>query len=115
MVWSLWFFALLGYYGITTWLGAFLQQAGYSVTKSVFYTLIISLAGVPGFFTAAYFIEAKGRKITIITVLLGSAISAYFYGTATTLTMLIIYGLCMQFFLFGVVIYVRLYSRTLSH
>lgn len=101
MVWSLWFFALLGYYGITTWLGAFLQQAGYSVTKSVFYALIISLAGVPGFFTAAYFIEAKGRKITIITVLLGSAISAYFYGTATNLTMLIIYGLCMQFFLFG--------------
>lgn len=101
MVWSLWFFALLGYYGITTWLGAFLQQAGYSVTKSVFYTLIISLAGVPGFFTAAYFIEAKGRKITIITVLLGSAVSAYFYGTATTLTTLIIYGLCMQFFLFG--------------
>jgi putative MFS transporter len=101
MVWSLWFFALLGYYGITTWLGAFLQQAGYSVTKSVFYTLIISLAGVPGFFTVAYFIEAKGRKITIITVLLGSAVSAFFYGTATTLTTLIIYGLCMQFFLFG--------------
>ncbi|KUO78445.1 MAG: MFS transporter [Desulfosporosinus sp. BRH_c37] len=101
MVWCLWFFALLGYYGITTWLGAFLQQAGYSVTKSVFYTIIISLAGVPGFFTAAYFIEAKGRKITIITVLLGCAVSAYFYGTATTLTTLIIYGLCMQFFLFG--------------
>ncbi|KJR49290.1 Niacin transporter NiaP [Desulfosporosinus sp. I2] len=101
MVWSLWFFALLGYYGITTWLGAFLQQAGYSVTKSVFYTIIISLAGVPGFFTAAYFIESKGRKITIITVLLGCAVSAYFYGTATTLTTLIIYGLCMQFFLFG--------------
>ncbi|TGE34824.1 MFS transporter [Desulfosporosinus fructosivorans] len=101
MVWSLWFFALLGYYGITTWLGAFLQQAGYSVTKSVFYTIIISLAGVPGFFTAAYFIEAKGRKITIITVLLGCAVSAYFYGTATSLTTLIAYGLCMQFFLFG--------------
>ena len=101
MVWSLWFFALLGYYGITTWLGAFLQEAGYSVTKSVFYTIVISLAGVPGFFTAAYFIEAKGRKITIITVLLGCAISAYFYGTATSLTTLILYGLCMQFFLFG--------------
>lgn len=101
MVWSLWFFALLGYYGITTWLGAFLQAAGYSVTKSVFYTIIISLAGVPGFFTAAYFIEAKGRKITIITVLLGCAVSAYFYGTATSLTTLIAYGLCMQFFLFG--------------
>lgn len=101
MVWLLWFFALLGYYGLTTWLGAFLQQAGYSVTKSVFYTLIISLAGVPGFFCAAHFIESWGRKITVIAVLLGSAVSAYFYGTATSLATLIIFGLCMQFFLFG--------------
>ena len=28
MLWGLWFFALLGYYGLTTWLGALLQQAG---------------------------------------------------------------------------------------
>lgn len=95
MVWSVWFFALLGYYGLTTWLGAFLQQAGYSVTKSVFYTLLISLAGVPGFFSAAYFLEKIGRKPTAIIVLLGSAVSAYFYGTAANLQMLIIFGLCM--------------------
>lgn len=101
MVWSLWFFALLGYYGLTTWLGAFLQQAGYSVTKSVFYTLLISLAGVPGFFTAAYFVEKIGRKPTLIFVLLGSAVSAYLYGTAASLNTLIAFGLCMQFFLFG--------------
>jgi putative MFS transporter len=62
MLWLLWFLALLGYYGLTTWLGALLQDAGYSVTQSVYYTTLISLAGVPGFFTAAYLIEAWGRK-----------------------------------------------------
>lgn len=101
MVWSLWFFALLGYYGLTTWLGAFLQAAGYSVTKSVLYTLLITLAGVPGFFSAAYLLERFGRKPTMIFVLVGSAISAYFYGTAANLTMLITFGLCMQFFFFA--------------
>lgn len=101
MVWFLWFFALLGYYGLTTWLGAFLQEAGYSVTKSVLYTLLITLAGVPGFFSAAYLLEKAGRKPTMIFVLVGSAISAYFYGTATNLTMLITFGLCMQFFFFA--------------
>jgi putative MFS transporter len=39
MLWALWFFALLGYYGLTSWLGALLQQAGYAVTKSVMYTV----------------------------------------------------------------------------
>lgn len=105
MVWSLWFFALLGYYGLTTWLGALLQQAGYPVTKSVFYTLLISLAGVPGFLTSAWLVEAWGRKPTCILMLLGSACMAYFYGGTAVYagneTQLMTFGLGMQFFMFG--------------
>jgi putative MFS transporter len=105
MLWALWFFALLGYYGITTWLGALLQQAGYPVTKSVFYTVMISLAGIPGFIAAAHLLETWGRKPTLILMLLGSAVSAFLYGsTAASVgsqVQLIAFGLCMQFFMFG--------------
>ena len=54
MLWTLWFFALLGFYGLTTWLGALLQAKGFPVTKSVFYTILISLAGIPGFLFSAW-------------------------------------------------------------
>lgn len=101
MLWCLWFFALLGFYGLTTWLGALLQQKGFPVTKSVFYTLLISLAGVPGFLTSAWLVETWGRKGTCVLMLLGSAIAAYLYGTASNQMQLIIFGLGMQFFLFG--------------
>lgn len=101
MVWLLWFFALLGYYGLTTWLGALLQEAGYSVTQSVYYTTLISLAGVPGFFTAAYLIEAWGRKPACIAALVGAAVSAWFYGTAANQTQFIAWGLGLQFCQFG--------------
>lgn len=101
MIWLVWFFALLGFYGLTTWLGALLQAAGFSVTKSVSYTLLISLAGIPGFIAAAWLIEALGRKPTAVLMLLGSAVAAFFYGHAPTLTQLIGFGLAMQFFLFG--------------
>jgi putative MFS transporter len=105
MLWALWFFALLGYYGITTWLGALLQQAGYPVTKSVFYTVMISLAGIPGFLASAYLLEKWGRKPTLILMLLGSAVCAYLYGNTAAQVgsqgQLIAYGLCMQFFMFG--------------
>jgi putative MFS transporter len=101
MLWGLWFFALLGFYGLTTWLGALLQQKGFPVTKSVYYTILISLAGVPGFLCAAWLIEAWGRKTTCIATLLGSAIACYFYGTSDTQTQLILFGLAMQFCLFG--------------
>lgn len=105
MLWALWFFALLGYYGLTTWLGALLQQAGYEVTKSVTYTIWISLAGIPGFIFSAWLLEAWGRKPTCVLMLVGSAISAYVYGQVATaqapVAQLIGAGLCMQFFMFG--------------
>jgi MFS transporter, putative metabolite:H+ symporter len=101
MLWCLWFFALLGFYGLTTWLGALLQAKGFPVTKSVYYTILISLAGIPGFMTAAWMIEAAGRKTTLIATLLGAAIASYFYGGATDQTQLIVAGLCMQFCAFG--------------
>jgi MFS transporter, putative metabolite:H+ symporter len=105
MVWALWFFALLGYYGLTTWLGALLQQAGYPVTKSVFYTILISLAGIPGFLTSAWLVESWGRKPTCVLMLLGSAAMAYLYGSTAaqvgSQTQLIAFGAAMQFFMFG--------------
>ena len=101
MIWITWFFALLGFYGLTTWLGALLQDAGYSVSKSVAYTLSISLAGIPGFITSAILIERWGRKPTCVLMLLGSAVCAYLYGHAPSFLLLILFGLAMQFFLFG--------------
>ena len=101
MLWALWFFALLGFYGLTTWLGALLQAKGLPVTKSVFYTILISLAGVPGFLCSAWLVERWGRKPTLVFDLLGGAVACYFYGSAADQTQLIIAGLCMQFFLFG--------------
>ncbi len=101
MLWTLWFFALIGFYGLTTWLGALLQAKGFPVTKSVFYTITISLAGIPGFLFSAWLVEAWGRKGTLILNLLGGATACYFYGGATDQTGLIVAGLCMQFFLFG--------------
>lgn len=101
MIWLTWFFALLGFYGLTTWLGALLQDAGFSVSKSVGYTLLISLAGIPGFATAAVLVEYWGRKPTCVLMLLGSAAAAYLYGHSPSLMLLIIFGLMMQFFSFG--------------
>jgi putative MFS transporter len=101
MIWLTWFFALLGFYGLTTWLGTLLQDAGYSVTKSVSYTILISLAGLPGFITAALLVERWGRKPTCVLMLVGSAAAAFLYGHSPSFAYLITFGLMMQFFLFG--------------
>jgi putative MFS transporter len=101
MAWSLWFFALLGYYGLTTWLGILMEAKGYSIAKSTEYIIIISSAGIPGFATAAYLLDRWGRKPTTVLFLLGGGISAYLYGNAPNQTLMIAFGLMMQFFMFG--------------
>lgn len=114
MVWALWFFALLGFYGLTSWLGALLQQAGFAVTQSVFYTVLISLGGVPGFLCAAWLVEVWGRKPTCVVSLLGGGVMAYAYGQTAlhgaSIPMLLGTGLVMQFFLFAM--WAALYTYT---
>ena len=105
MLWIVWFFTLLGYYGLTSWLGALLQQSGYDVTKSIMYTVVMSSAGIPGFLFAAWLLEAIGRKKSAVLMLLGSALTAYIYGQCAALKLpiaqVIVAGLALQFFMFG--------------
>ena len=69
------------------------------------YTVLISLAGIPGFIFSAWLLEAWGRKPTCVLMLVGSAVAAYFYGQAAAahvaVSQLITAGLFMQFFMFG--------------
>ncbi len=101
MVWTLWFFALLGYYGITTWMGKLLVDRGFAITKSIEFVLYMTLFGVPGFFSASYLVEKLGRKPAVTGYVLLSGVAAYFYGHAVTTTQVIVGGAIMQFFFFG--------------
>ncbi|NWD68643.1 MFS transporter [Pseudomonas gingeri] len=105
MIWSVWFFALLGFYGLTSWLSALLQQSGFAVTQSVYYTVLISLGGIPGFLMAAWLVERWGRKPVCIVTLLGGGVMAFVYGQSAVfggnVGWLVGSGLLMQFFLFG--------------
>lgn len=101
MLWLLWFFALLGYYGITTWLSTLLQARGYSIAKSTEYVILITSAGIPGFFTAAFLLDIVGRRPVAVVSLVGGAVFAYLYGNAGSLETLKLFGALMQFFLFA--------------
>jgi len=101
MAFSVWFFALLGFYGLTSWLAIILGQHGFSVVKSIGFITLITLGGIPGFYTAALLLERIGRKPTTALYLLLSAVMAYVYGHAVDTTTLFISGFIMQFFMFG--------------
>jgi len=101
MAFSVWFFSLLGFYGLTSWLAIILGQRGFSVVNSIGFITLITFGGIPGFYTAAVLLERIGRKVTTAAFLFLSAIAAYIYGHSETTATLFVSGFVMQFFMFG--------------
>ncbi|NJJ38737.1 MFS transporter [Paenibacillus apii] len=101
MLWILWFTVVFSYYGIFLWLPSVMVLKGFSLVRSFEYTLIMTLAQLPGYFTAAYFIEKFGRKFVLIVYLFFTAVSAAWFGFASSEGMLIAAGVCLSFFNLG--------------
>lgn len=89
------------YYGAFTWIPSLLAAQFSSLTKSFTFTLIITLAQIPGYAVAAYLIEIIGRRSTLAMFLAGSALAAILYGNAGSEAMIIAAGIMLSFFNLG--------------
>ncbi|MFP4975900.1 MFS transporter [Paenibacillus sp. CN-4] len=101
MLWILWFTVVFSYYGMFLWLPSVMVIKGFSLVRSFQYVLIMTLAQLPGYFTAAYFIEKFGRKFVLVVYLVFTAASAAWFGNADTEGMLLAAGICLSFFNLG--------------
>ncbi|MBO0958507.1 MFS transporter [Neobacillus sp. MM2021_6] len=101
MLWIVWFCVVFSYYGMFLWLPSVMVMKGFSLIKSFEYVLIMTLAQLPGYFTAAWFIEKFGRKFVLVVYLIGTAASAYLFGAAESTAMLMTAGILLSFFNLG--------------
>ncbi|MFC4605595.1 MFS transporter [Rhodococcus kronopolitis] len=100
-LWTIWFCINLSYYGAFIWLPSLLVAQGFDLVKSFQYTLVITLAQLPGYAVAAWLIEAWGRRGTLALFLVGSAVSAGAFGLADTPTQIVVAGMALSFFNLG--------------
>lgn len=101
MLWVLWFCVVFSYYGMFLWLPSVVAFKGFSLVKSFEYVLIMTLAQLPGYFTAAWLIDRVGRKFVLVVYLLGTAASAAAFGMADSVAALLISGMLLSFFNLG--------------
>lgn len=99
--WTVWFFVNLSYYGAFVWMPSLLVDAGYTLVQSFGYTLVITVAQLPGYAAAAVLVEAWGRRPTLATFLLGSAVAALLFGSASTTAGVLAGGMLLSFFNLG--------------
>ncbi len=100
-LWTVWFCVNFAYYGAFIWMPTILFAQGYGLVKSFGFTLIITLAQLPGYAVAAWLIEVWGRRLTLSVFLAGSAAAAVVFGTASTEGMIIGAGMALSFFNLG--------------
>lgn len=101
VLWTVWFTVVFSYYGMFLWLPSVMVMKGFSMIQSFEYVLIMTLAQLPGYFTAAWLVEKLGRKFVLVTYLLGTAASALVFGNAETTAVLIGSGILLSFFNLG--------------
>jgi putative MFS transporter len=101
MLWILWFTVVFSYYGMFLWLPTVMVLKGFTLIKSFEYVLIMTLAQLPGYFTAAYFIDRYGRKFVLVLYLSLTALSALWFGNASSVASLVTAGIFLSFFNLG--------------
>jgi len=103
-IWLVWFATNFSYYGAFVWLPTLLVEAGFPLVKSFEYTLLITLAQLPGYAASAWLIEKWGRRGTLATFLLGSAVAATAFGfgaVSGSATQIVVSGMFLSFFNLG--------------
>ena len=78
-----------------------IRDRGFSLVRSFTFTLIITLAQLPGYAVAAWLIEVWGRRTTLSVFLAGSAVSAFGFGMASAEWQIILAGCLLSFFNLG--------------
>ncbi len=100
-IWLVWFCVNFAYYGAFIWIPSILVDAGFPLVRSFGFTLVITLAQLPGYAVAAWLIEVWGRRLTLSVFLVGSAASAIMFGTVHAEAAIIGWGMALSFFNLG--------------
>lgn len=100
-LWAVWFAIAFSYYGMFLWLPSVLVDKGFSMIQSFRYVLLMTLAQLPGYFTAAYVVEKWGRKRTLTVFLVLSGVMSVGFGLSNSISMLLLTGSLLSFFNLG--------------
>lgn len=98
---ALWFIVMLTYYGMFLWLPSILVMRGFTIVHSFGYTLLITVAQLPGYYLAAYLMGKLQRKTVLLIYLVGTVISVLAFSVANSDLTVLASGAWLSFFDLG--------------
>jgi putative MFS transporter len=110
MTWLMWLSITFSYYSFFTWIPSLLIQNGMTITKSFGYSLVMYIAQIPGYFSAAWFNERIGRQATIVSYMLLGGLCALGLAFTHSDAQIMVAGVLLSFFMNGT--YAGVYAYT---
>ncbi|WP_229402684.1 MFS transporter [Micromonospora okii] len=110
VLWVLWLVITFSFYGFFTFMPTLLYADGLTIAKSFTYSIVIYLAQIPGYYSAAALNDLLDRKWTIALYLGGGSVAAYLLSGSDISAQVMIFGGLLSFFMNGV--YAAIYAYT---
>jgi len=102
LLWIFWAVLVYTYHGIFTWLPTFyVRELGFTVVKSIEWVLIVTLAQVPGYYSAALLLDRAGRKPIAITYLTLAGVGSVLLSLAFDPVSILLWSIVVSFFNLG--------------
>lgn len=103
VIWLFWITVIFCYYAFLVWIPSLLVAKGFTITKSFSFTILIYLAQIPGYYSAAYFNDKVGRKYTILAYMAVACLAALGLAFAASETQIVLYSMLLSFGMNGVI------------
>lgn len=97
----LWLVMNFAYCGMFLWLPSVLVEHGYTLVKSLEYTLLVTLVQLPGYWSAAWLVDRVGRRPVLILYLVLDAWAAAMFRGASGVAQTRWFGGALSFFNLG--------------
>ncbi|MEM2333658.1 MAG: MFS transporter [Candidatus Caldarchaeum sp.] len=102
VLWIMWAVLVYTYHGIFIWLPTFyVRELGLTVVRSIEWVLIVTLAQVPGYYSAAFLLDRLGRKPVAAVYLTAASVGSALLGMAATPMEILLWSVVVSFFNLG--------------
>ncbi|AJC73863.1 MFS transporter [Pseudothermotoga hypogea DSM 11164 = NBRC 106472] len=102
VIWISWFAVSFIYYALFTWAPRIFSSQGVDVITSTWFTFYMMVAQLPGYLSAAYFIDKWGRKPSLAVYFIGTGLAALLWANVQSGTSLLVSAMILSFFCLGV-------------
>jgi putative MFS transporter len=110
VLWMGWAALVYTYHGIFQWLPSIYYNMGFTLTKSLYFVLLITLLQVPGYYSATFMLDTIGRK-KVLAIYLGVAgVASLLFSVAGSFREILLWSGVISFFNLGA--WAALYTYT---